>query len=135
MEKILDHFLGDIHHIEGWILYIAGAITITKVQIRYAKEYVQGLKGPNTLFEAPEILLHLFNFLWPHILMQQFFLVDTPSVYAWMFLAVLVLFGLTGRWGLEWLAAMKNGTSVKEFTVENNKTKITETETKDGLSK
>jgi hypothetical protein len=108
-------------HPEGMLLYIFGSTAITTVHVYYRAEFVSGLKGPNGHFEAPEICIYLFTHLFPHMIMADQFLGLLASNMCWYFMMVLLLFGLTGRFGLEWLLAFKNG-GTKVTTIENETT-------------
>lgn len=133
MEKVIDNFIKHLQsagHFEGMLLYIFGAITITFVHIKYSKEWSEGLKGSNGLWETPEICLYIFTYIYPHMIMADQFLALKASDMAWYFMMGLLAFGLTGRFGLEWLLAFKNG-GTKITTTENETTmKHTTTETK-----
>lgn len=97
-------------HPDGIILYIGGSATLTWVQIAYRAEVTKGLKGTNGLWEAPEWIIYLFSWFFPHMIMADQFLGLKASESAWLFMSALLLFALTGRFGLEWLLAMKTGT-------------------------
>jgi len=112
MQDLLDHLSKD--HPEGLILYISGSITITTIQIINRLEFKKGLKGKNELWESPEIILYLFCWIFPHVLMVDQFLQMKLSTEGWFFMGVLLLFGLTGRWGLEWLATIRTGKQIEK---------------------
>jgi len=101
--KLWDDFINNLTpgHFEGMLLYILGSISITRVHIIYAKEWTEGLKGMNKLWEAPEIVVYLFCWLYPHIIMASAFLNMKVEIEVWYFLGAILLFSLTGRWGLE----------------------------------
>lgn len=108
----------------GLFLYIMGTITVTIIEIFFFKEFTKGLKGENGEFETPEIIIYLFIWLFPHFLMADAFLSKPLSGYGYMFLGALLLFGLAGRWGLEWLIRMKsvfNGPIITEKKEEKPK--------------
>lgn len=108
---------------EGMLLYVCGAITVTWVQIANKAEVQRGLKGENGLWEAPEWIIYLFTWLFPHMVMADQFLGLKASDFAWWFMLGLLLFALTGRFGLQWLLAFKSGSSkVEESTTIVNKT-------------
>lgn len=114
IKDFLDHFLNSKDHLEGLFLYIFGAITVTIIQIRNEKQFIEGLKGKNKQFEAPEIILYIFCWLFPHMIMADQFLQFHLSIEGWYFMGILLLFGLTGRWGLEWLNSMRTGKVIEE---------------------
>lgn len=116
-------------HFEGLMLYFFGALTCNGLQVKYRVEVMQGLKGHNGLFEGPEQLLWICLWVWPHIVLSSGFLqVQWPDM-AWYTLWIFTLYGLTGRWGLEWLLAFRRGTAVQEPENKGTKGK-TEPETK-----
>lgn len=94
---------------EGMVLYVCGAVTMTWVQLHWKNEVVRGLKGENGLWEAPEWIIYLFTWLFPHMVMADQFLGLKASDFAWWFMIGLLMFALTGRFGLQWLLAFKNG--------------------------
>jgi hypothetical protein len=128
--KIIDYLIDHLNQesSEGLILYFFGAITITIVHIKNEKDWVVGLKGSNGLWEAPEIALYIFFWIAPHVVMADAFLKLEPSTECWIFLGCLLLFALTGRWGLEWLLAFRGKQSTVS-TIEKTET-ITTTEEK-----
>lgn len=111
--KIFDYLVDHLNQesSEGIILYFFGAITVTIVHLKFASQWVVGLKGDNKLWEAPEIALYLFFWIFPHVVMADSFLKMEPSTECWVFLGCLLLFSLTGRWGLEWLLAFRGKSS------------------------
>lgn len=129
MEKILNDFIKNLTpgHFEGMLLYVFGSISITRVHFVYAKEWTEGLKGDNKLWEAPEIVVYLFCWLYPHVIMASVFLEMKVETYVWYFMGAILLFSLTGRWGFEWLLAWKGRapesttTTKTEIKVEENK--------------
>jgi len=134
MGKVIDNFIKHLEaagHFEGMALYIFGAITITFIHIKYSKEWSAGLKGSNGLWETPEICLYIFTYIYPHMIMADQFLDLRASDMAWYFMMGLLAFGLTGRFGLEWLLAFKNGgtkvtTTDSETTLKQKTTETTE---------
>lgn len=113
-------------HPEGILLYFFGASSITTVHLYYRNEFVAGLKGPNGYWEAPEICIYLFTHLFPHMIMADQFLQLKASDFCWYFMLGLLAFGLTGRFGLEWLLAFKNGGT--KVTVEQTSKTTTVTD-------
>lgn len=119
IEVIVKYFNDLLTHIsevhpEGMLLFMVGSLMITTVHIIHFHEFKSGLKGDNRHFEAPEICIYFFTWLFPYSLMADQLLALHPSTYMWYFMAVLLLFGLTGRFGLEWLLAIKNGTKIDD---------------------
>ena len=92
-------------------MYICGSITMTWIQIYHKKDVVEGLKGDNGKWESPEWLVYLASWLFPQMIMASGFMNFTFPIEAWLFMGGLVLFGLTGRWGLEWLLSLRYGNS------------------------
>lgn len=116
---------------EGMILYVCGAISITWVHLYHKKDVVKGLKGQNGLWEAPEWIIYQFTWLFPHMVMADQFLGLHASDFAWWFMLGLLLFALTGRFGLEWLLAFKSGASKVEestTTIQQKNTTVTKEE-------
>lgn len=106
IDSIIEHV---VKHPEGMVVYSAGAITFTWLQIYFRAEVIRGLKGPNKEWESPEWIVYLFSWLFPHVIMADQFLDMELSTEGWFFMMALLLFGIAGRFGLEWLLAMKTG--------------------------
>lgn len=100
----------------GLILYVCGAVSITWVQLHFKDQVVEGLKGENNKWEAPEWLVYISAWIFPHMIMANGFLGISFSMEAWLLIGGLVMFGLTGRWGLEWLYSMRSGTKPTDKT-------------------
>lgn len=98
-------------HLEGLLLFIGSTFIMTGVHIYFLKEWREGLKGVNGYWEGPEILLYICLWLFPPMVSASFFLqLKVDDMVWWVFTACL-FFGLTGRWGLEWLLAFKGGSN------------------------
>jgi len=124
MEKIYNHFVNHLTegHFEGMMLYVFGTISITTIHFINMKEWRIGLRGPNNHWESPEICIYIFTWIFPHSIMADQFLGLKASDWVWYFQIALLAFGLTGRFGLEWLLAFKNGgTTVSSTTIELTK--------------
>lgn len=105
-------------HLEGIVMYICGSITMTWIQLHHKKDVVIGLKGDNGMWESPEWLVYQASWLFPQMIMASGFMnVNFPGE-VWLFMGGIVMFGLTGRWGLEWLLSIRSGTNV----TSNNQT-------------
>jgi hypothetical protein len=114
IEKLIIDFLEDLirsNHTEGYVVFIFGSIVVLRVHIVYGKEFRDGLKGANKLFEAPEIALYFFFWYSPFVVMYAAFLQIDPPKYVWLFMAGNLLFALLGRVGLERIIAMRIGGS------------------------
>lgn len=122
IESALKHILSITP--EGMLLYICGALTMTWVQLYHRKEVIIGLKGENGLWEGPEWVLYYCSWLFPHLVMADAFLgIKSATDWPWWGMLGLLMYGLTGRFGLQWLLAMKSGSSkVEESTTIVNKT-------------
>lgn len=107
IESVVKHLMSVTP--EGMLLYVCGAVTMTWVQLHWKNEVVRGLKGENGLWEAPEWIIYLFTWLFPHMVMADQFLGLKASDFAWWFMIGLLMFALTGRFGLQWLLAFKSG--------------------------
>lgn len=110
-DTLIEHV---ITHPEGMLLYSAGAITFTWIQIYFREEVVRGLKGINREWESPEWTVYLFCWLFPHVIMADLFLDMQLSTEGWFFMCALLLFAIAGRFGLEWLLALKSGSNKVE---------------------
>lgn len=104
---------------------------MTIIHLVFKKEWTAGLKGANGLWEGPEILSYLCFWIFPIMIFSSGFLQVNYPEWAWVLIMGFMLFGLTGRWGLEWLLAFKNNaTQVTSYIKEKE---ITKTETKDAI--
>lgn len=126
IEKFLEATIQHILTItpEGMLLYVCGATTMTWVHLHHRKEVIVGLKGENGLWEGPEWVLYVCSWLFPHAIMADLFLgLKSATDWPWWLLISLLMYGLTGRFGLQWLLALKSGSSkVEESTTIVNKT-------------
>jgi len=104
--KFLEQF-NSLTQLEGVILYTFGAFCSSVVKYTYRKEWVEGMKGANGLWESPEIMLTILLLIIDHIFMADAFLDMEMSNNAWIAIGILFLYGFTGRWGLEWLSAWR----------------------------
>jgi hypothetical protein len=110
--ELIENFLNQFNsltQLEGFILYTFGAFCSSVVKYTYRKEWVDGMKGANGLWESPEIMLTILLLIIDHIFMADAFLQMHMSVNAWIAIGILFLYGFTGKWGLEWVAAWRNG--------------------------
>lgn len=113
VESVINHLLTITP--EGMMLYVCGAITMTWVQLAHRKEAIIGLKGENGLWEGPEWVLYLCSWLFPHMIMaDQFLGLKSATDWPWWLVLGLLMYGLTGRFGLQWLLAFKSGASKVE---------------------
>ena len=113
IESVISHLLKITP--EGMILYLCGAITMTWVQLAHRKEVIIGLKGENGLWEGPEWVLYVCTWLFPHMIMADVFLgLKSATDWPWWLILGLVMYGLTGRFGLQWLLAFKSGSNKVE---------------------
>lgn len=119
IEKVINHLMNITP--EGMLLYVCGAITMTWVQLYHRKEVITGLKGENGLWEGPEWILYICSWLFPHLVMADVFLgLKSATDWPWWLIISLIMYGLTGRFGLQWLLAFKNGgNTVVEDTKQN----------------
>lgn len=109
LNKLMQQFFAE-QSFTGMLCYIFGSISMLYVDIRNQKEVTNGLKGTNGLWDAPEWIAYKASWVFPHMLMASGFLKMEFPTYAWMLMGGLILFALTGRWGLEWLASLRSGT-------------------------
>lgn len=107
---------------EGTLLYIIGAISTTIVKLHYRKPWSRGLMGKNMTWESPEVLLVILFIFFDHVIMAHVFLKFEISDSVLWFLAGLFLYGFTGRWGLEWIASWKGGTTIINKTTSSEET-------------
>lgn len=115
-------------HFEGIVLYLISVAILTGVHIRFMKEFTDGLKGVNGLWEGPEILLYICLWIIPAMVFADIFLALHASDIVWYAVMAFAFFGLTGRFGLEWLLAFRSGASqvTSTTTVVEKKTETTQ---------
>lgn len=108
-------------NLDHYVFWFISSVTILVVQLHYKKEWDKGAIGKNGIWDMPEQLLTKWGWIVPQCFVAAWFV---PSVgknvpdMAWWFVLAITAFGLTGRWGLEWLAKMK-GVDIK--TTEEDK--------------
>lgn len=119
--ELFDKFVSNITpgHFEGILLYCAGDLSITIVQVLLAKSWIKGLKGDNGRWEPPEIVVSLWIMLFPRMILASGFLKMTFPTEAWYFMAAVLLFVLLGRERLEKIISSKiPSASTKEVTAD-----------------
>ncbi len=129
--KLLDSFvqhISDGNHIEGSLFAISGVFTVVFWNIYFLRSWTRGFEGENKRWEIPEVLVYLFCcWIAPMVVIAAAFLDIRPPDAVWYFLGAVTLFALLGRWGFEWLLALKNGstkiTTSSEVKVETTETK------------
>lgn len=108
---------------KGLLFWIIGSLLFTVVMLVNNKELKAGLKGTNGLWEAPEFCLYICFWLFPQMIMLDGCCGIRFSDFAWYTLWVLMMYGFTGRWGLEWIIRLKN--SVTQTTsISSTQTEI-----------
>jgi len=104
-------------------LFIASTLIMTGVHLFFRKEWTAGLKGVNGLWEGPEIVLYICLWLFPPMISASFFLQLKVEAIVWYVFVACLFFGLTGRFGLEWLLAFKSGASQVTSTISTREEK------------
>jgi hypothetical protein len=114
MIKFIDQFILWLTpgHFEGMLLYMISATVMEWVQWKFKTEVTHGFKGANGMWEAPEWIVYIAARILPHMILASGFLqVQFPEI-AWYTIIGVIFFGLTGRFGLEWLLSFKNGSAL-----------------------
>lgn len=111
-------------HFEGIVLFVASSLIMTFIQIKFSKEWTDGLKGVNKYWEGPEILLYICLWIFPIMVFANMFLQMKADDLVWYTLISFMFFGLTGRWGLEWLLAFKGGATQVTSTSSTTEKKV-----------
>ncbi|MGC3945375.1 MAG: hypothetical protein QM762_12815 [Chryseolinea sp.] len=115
---------------EGDALYLISMLMITIVHFHFRKQWAEGLKGDNGLWEAPEMLLYLCLWLIPSMIYADIFLKRQASDIVWYAVMAFVFYAFTGRFGLNWLLAFRAGASEVKSTTTEKKTEVREETTK-----
>lgn len=106
---------------QGMLLFVCGTIVMTFLHILHGKQLVVGLKGDNGLWESPEWLTYIVTWMLPEFLMADAWLGLRLSDAGYIILGELVLFGLMGRLGLEYMMSIR-GRTISEKTIEIKQT-------------
>jgi len=109
---------------QGMLLFVCGTFVMTVLHLVYRKQFVEGLKGENHLWESPEILTYLITWLLPEFLMADAWLGLRLSDAGYLILGEIVLFALMGRLGLEYMLSLRGR------TITEKKIEIKQTDTK-----
>ncbi len=109
-------------HFEGIALYLVSMAIVTATHIYFRKEWSDGLKGVNGLWEGTEILLYICLWIIPAMVFADIFLSLHASEIVWYAMIAFCLLGVLGRWGLEWLLAFRSGASSVTSTTTTEKT-------------
>ncbi len=95
----------------GLFLFLLMNFTLIGALVMFRKDIVAGLKGKDVLFEMPEVIVFIYLYVFPSIFIAA---CTVPSIVkidimGWMFMMLVVLFGLAGRFGLNFLLAFRAG--------------------------
>ncbi len=96
--KFLDHLIKE--HPEGVFFYMIGSSVMTWILIKNKDEFKQGLKGTNKLWEAPEIVIYLWTWMFTQSILAVLFLELTPPDMFWWFMFLCLIFALAGKDGI-----------------------------------
>ena len=99
----------------GLILFFFGAATIITVQAIFHKRIITGLEGDNLKFEMPEVIIYIFSYVIPFESLASVFMptIVKIDISGWLFNGGVIAFALAGRYGLNWILALKtNQTTV-----------------------
>lgn len=88
-DQVVDKFSPQF--IEGWILFVlASAYIHFKVHYQHGDEIARGLKGENGMWEAPEVVIYIWMYLWPPVIMANLFLGITLGDQEWDFMKTIL---------------------------------------------
>lgn len=118
IHHIFDHLFKE--HPEKILFYFISSIVMIIVITKNDKEIRSGLRGHNSLLEAPEIVTYLWSYLFPQVILAVLFLELNPPEYLWFFMLLCLLFALAGREGIQMLFNWR-GTKVIEKNKEEPK--------------
>ena len=130
----IQYLINHLEMVNSIILWNLTMLFVWGVQIKYRKKMIDGHAGSNFLFESPEQIAYILNFVWPGILCYAaYFNVDVPK-YVWVIIGGTIMYVLGGRWLFEWALAFRAGASkVETKTIEkesSSKETITNENTK-----
>jgi len=114
---------------QGMLLFVCGTFVMTVLHLVYRKQFVDGLKGENHLWESPEILTYLITWLLPEFLMADAWLGLRLSDAGYLILGEIVLFALMGRLGLEYMLSLRGRTITEKKIEVTHKTESKDTTT------
>jgi hypothetical protein len=116
---IVDFFKHVIaEHPENVFFYLIGSTILTAVIVRNERVFRKGLEGANGLFEAPEIVIYLWVWLFPQSILAVLFLDLKPPDMFWFFMLGCLLFAFAGRDGVYALLNWRGVTMTKTTTTE-----------------
>lgn len=90
-------------HLENLVFYFISSLVMIILMIRNDAQIKSGLKGDNGLFEAPEVVIYLWVWLFPQVILSVLFLKFEPQEWFWLFMGICLLFALAGRDGIQML--------------------------------
>ena len=112
MNKAIDSLVTGLTNEQfvGICVFLFIDITILAALVIFRKDIIQGLKGSNQMFELPEVLSFVYLYTLPSILTAACCLPTVVKIdtMGWVFMMLVTLAGLFGRWGLQWLLAFEN---------------------------
>lgn len=121
----------------GLFLFILMNATLILALIMFRKDIVAGLKGKDILFEMPEVIVFIYLYVFPSAFIAA---ICVPSIVkidimGWMFMMLVTLFGLAGRFGLNFLLAFRAGKDRVEDKDDPENKPLTAEEIKDLIVK
>lgn len=130
MGKLLDTYLKYLEshpdQITSTILWNITMFFVYWVLIKYRTKMIDGSTGENKFWEAPE----QWGYVWiyisaPIVCYSAYFKTELPA-WVWYFNVAITLYTIGGRWLLQWVLAVRAGTT----KVETETTQVTLKETK-----
>jgi hypothetical protein len=116
-------------HPEGVLFYMLGSLIITIVLLKNRERFRKGLEGSNGQWEAPEIVVYLWIWMFPQCILAVLFLELTPPDWFWFFMLGCLLFALAGRTGIEMLFNWRGNKTTIIEKESSSKEKITNEDT------
>jgi hypothetical protein len=122
IQSAFEHLIND--NPEGVLFYLISSIVMMTLMIKNDSEFRKGLRGSNTLFEAPEIVVYIWTWLFPQVILAVLFLRYEPQEWFWLFMGICLLFALAGRDGIQMLF---NWRGSKTTIIEKQSTESSQT--------
>lgn len=130
MIKLLDTYFKYLEShpdlIQSIILWNITMFFVYFLLIKYRTKMIEGSAGENKFWEAPE----QWGYIWlyvsaPITCYSAYFKTELPA-WVWYFNVAITLYTIGGRWLLQWVLAVRAGTT----KVETETTQVTLKETK-----
>lgn len=121
MTFIIEYFkylANNPHDVNSIILWNISTAVVYVILFWHRKLMIQGASSENGLFELPEQVTYVLNFVWPPITFYAAYFNAEFNIMVWALILGVIAYTIGGRWIFQWVLAFKSG---KDNVNEQNK--------------